>query len=631
MSGLLAIIAKDSVEKINFQKLKVMTDSLYHRGPDDEGYALFYNGEIFEIANEVRNTDQTLKEYYNSKFNSGNPIKGSLAFGFRRLSVIDLTSQGHQPMNYLNRYWIVCDGAIYNYKELRLELIQLGYSFKSESDTEVILASYDYWGVECFNKFNGMWAFIIYDTRKNELIISRDRFGIKPLFYFENNDKIILASEIKAIHKASLNSQKVSENLARSFIMSGEILNSSNTLFTNIKRFPAASYFKASLVNFNIEKEKIIKYWTLSINNDEYFFNENEFIKNINTYLTLLKNSVELHSVSDFQVGATLSGGLDSSSIVYFLNKNQSHAIHPIETCSNVYNDIRFKELDESSNINLLSEFLKLKSHKIQPNNDKVFEDFSDMIYYSDLPTQTTNISGWYTYKLINTIGLRVTLDGMVADTLFSGLYSDYAIFLKDLNLRYFIKELNNTKSIYSDLNRYKITQYKLFRSLPKFLQIYLAKSLNMKEDIFLPFNDYLNHHLLGFVQHVLRYIDSMSMAHSIESRLPFLDYRLVEFAFNLNKGYKIHNGWTKYICRSSMNKLLPDEIVWKKEKIGWANADNFWFDELHFDKVTSLLKNSHLLSEVLSSSERENIIKSKLNFQKTLALSLSMWERRCL
>ncbi len=146
MSGILAIICKNPKEKIDFEQLKLMTDSLYHRGPDDEGYVMFYNGEAFDLKNLKMETNSIIKSYYESNTNGDSSRKGSLAFGFRRLSILDLTPPGHQPMNYQNRYWIIFNGEIYNHEELKIELKSLGYHFKSETDTEVILAAYDFWG-----------------------------------------------------------------------------------------------------------------------------------------------------------------------------------------------------------------------------------------------------------------------------------------------------------------------------------------------------------------------------------------------------------------------------------------------------------------------------------------------------
>jgi asparagine synthase (glutamine-hydrolysing) len=631
MCGIVAIVHKNPNDKINFNKLRLMTDMLYHRGPDDDGYVIFYYGQSFDIKNINRDTNSVLKLYTNSNFSESNGKKGSVAFGFRRLSILDLSPLGHQPMNYLNRYWIIFNGEIYNYKELKIELIRSGYHFKSETDTEVILAAYDCWGNKCFNKFNGMWAFIIYDIEANKIIVSRDRFGIKPLYYFEDEEMLIFASEIKAIHKANLESKKVDLEKCISFLRDGDDSYSTDTVLTNIKRFPVASYYILNSINPNISITGISKYWTLSVNNDDYSIDNEHLEENLNIYRELLESSVQLRRRSDVKVGAALSGGLDSSSIVYFIMNASGSRPESFETFSNVYPDAQLKRYDETTYINILTDYLKVENHKTTPNNDLIFEDFSKMIYYADLPTHASNISGWYTYKLIKKNGVTVTLDGQGADELLAGYNSYYSTYLKDLKLSLLISEFKNSKNNYPDLHLVQILSTKSFTHLPNSLRKIIKSYFRLNKKIDLPLNKVLELDMKYNLSYLLRYGDFLSMSHSVESRLPFLDYRLVEFVFKLNQSYKISNGWTKYISRLAMNKLLPNNIVWRKEKVGWPNADDFWFGEIHKDKVKNLLTHSHLLSSILSVKGKQNLLDEKFNSRKLRALSLSVWEEKFL
>ena len=631
MCGFAVTICKNPFAKINFEQFKEMTDTLYHRGPDDEGYALFYNGQVFDINNFEKDVDLSLKKYHTQNPVEDNSKIGSIAFGFRRLAILDLSSLGHQPMCYMKRYWIVYNGEIYNYKELRSELIESGYTFKSGTDTEVILAAYDHWGNNCFNKFNGMWAFIIYDVHENKLIISRDRFGIKPLYYFENKDYIILASEIKAIHKANVESKVVDNDSLRSFLTIGDDSYSTKTVLANIKRFPQASFYVTSSENPRMDEVKFTRYWCLKINSDKYLLEQKNVERNLDIYRKLLESAVSLRRRSDVKVGAALSGGLDSSSIVYFIMNAAGSKPDIFETFSNVYNDPGLVKLDESEYINHLTDFLKVKNNKTTPDSDNIFNDFSSMIYHADLPTNTSNISGWYTYKLIRNKGVTVTLDGQGADEMLAGYNSYYLAHLKDLKLRLFLKELKSTQSIYSDLSVKKAIAAKIIRSLPRNLRSILINHLNIKKVIDLPLNQVLALDMQNNLSNLLRYGDFLSMAHSVESRLPFLDYRLVEFVFNLNQSYKISFGWTKYIARIAMSGLLPDKVVWRKEKIGWPNADELWFDKIHKDRVNNTLIKSSLLSNSISSKEKNIIVEGKMNSKKLRALSLSMWEERFL
>ncbi len=484
----------------------------------------------------------------------------------------------------------------------------------------------------CFNKFNGMWALIIYDIAENLILISRDRFGLKPLYYFEDKNKIVFASEIKAIHKAGLDSKKIDLENAKLFLVNGDNSWASDTILTSVKRFPARSYCALSSVNPGFDLKNINYYWTLKINKGRYNFNKEELDKNLNIYRELLKSSIKLRQKAAVKVGATLSGGFDSSSIVYFmLNKDESRST-PLETFSNVYEDIDRREFQESPHINLVTDFLKVNNHKTTPINESVFDDFSEMIYHADLPTNFSNISGWYTYKLIKQKGTKITLDGLAADGMFAGSNADYKNYFNGLKIKSFLNELMNTKKNFPEFNPTKMILFRLMVSFPENswwnpFKFYFKQ----RNHLYLSLNEslsfFFNHELFNG----LHYIDSMSMAHSIESRQPFLDYRLVEFAFALNQSYKISQGWTKHFCRLAMSGLLPDEVVWRKDETGWPNADELWFDNIHKDKVANLLGQSKLLPSLISSDEMKVFIDGKINEKKMRALSLSMWEMRFL
>lgn len=631
MCGFVVTICKNPFSKINFPEFKEMTDTLYHRGPDDEGYALFYNGLVYDINSFNSNNHLLLKQYHDSIPNTSGFKKGSVAFGFRRLAILDLSSLGHQPMCYKDRYWIVFNGEIYNYKELRSELIESGYTFKSGTDTEVILAAYDHWGNNCFNKFNGMWAFIIYDIQENDLIISRDRFGIKPLYYFEDTRYFIFASEIKAIHKANLESKIFDTQRLKSFLVNGDDSYSALTVFKNIKRFPAASYYVMNSEVPQLEEENISIYWRLNINSDKYLPDENNINKNLDTYRDILESAVSLRRRSDVKVGAALSGGLDSSSIVYFIMNAAGDKPDVFETFSSVYTDTELSKLDESKYIEHLSDHLKVRNNKIVPNKDYAFKDFSDIAYHADLPINSSLISGWYTYRLIKQSGVTVTLDGQGADEILAGYNSYYLAHLKDLRLKDLIGEIKSVRENYPDLNTNKIVAAKIISSIPEFLRITIINKLNLSKIYSLPLNQVLALDMRNNLGNLLRYGDFLSMAHSVESRLPFLDYRLVEFLFSLNRCYKISKGWSKYISRLAMNGLLPNQVVWRKEKIGWPSPEEYWFGKIFKDDAQNFLIKSHLLSDITSAKERIVLTGGKFNSRQLRALALCFWEQRIL
>lgn len=631
MCGFVVTICKNPFSKINFPEFKEMTDTLYHRGPDDEGYTLFYNGLVYDINSFNSNNHFLLKQYQDSIPNTSNFKKGSIAFGFRRLAILDLSSLGHQPMCYMGRYWIVFNGEIYNYKELRSQLIESGYAFKSGTDTEVILASYDHWGNNCFNKFNGMWALIIYDIQENKLVISRDRFGIKPLYYFENTRYFIFASEIKAIHKANLESKIVNTQRLKSFLVNGDDSYSTRTVFQNIRRFPTASYCVMNSEIPQIEEENISIYWRLNINSDKYLLDKNSINNNLDTYRDILASAVSLRRRSDVKVGAALSGGLDSSSIVYFIMNAAGNKPDIFETFSSVYTDIELAKLDESKYIEHLTDYLKVRNNKIVPKRDHAFKDFSDIAYHADLPINSSLISGWYTYQLIKQSGVTVTLDGQGADEILAGYNSYYLAHLKDLRLKDLIGEIKCVRENYLDLDTKKIITAKIINSLPKFLKITISNQLNLSKIYSLPLNQVLALDIRNNLGNLLRYGDFLSMAHSVESRLPFLDYRLVEFLFSLNHSYKISKGWTKYISRLAMSGLLPNQVVWRKEKIGWPSPEEYWFGKIFKDDAQNFLIKSHLLSDITSAKERITIVGGKFDSKQLRALALCFWEQRIL
>jgi asparagine synthase (glutamine-hydrolysing) len=241
-----------------------------HRGPDGEGF--FFAGNF-------------INDFNLEKITSVKSQNINVAFGHRRLSIIDLSIQGHQPMNYMNRYWITYNGEIYNYIELKEELKELGYTFKSQTDTEVILAAYDAWGVDCQNKFNGMWAFALFDTKKEVIFISRDRFGIKPLYFYQDDNNFIFASEIKALleNKDVISNPNIS--YLKKYYNSGAKEYLRETAFTNIYRFNFSCYVILDQKNFT-EKISEIRFWDYEVDTSAQEYNHDEAIKYAQKYFS---------------------------------------------------------------------------------------------------------------------------------------------------------------------------------------------------------------------------------------------------------------------------------------------------------------------------------------------------------
>ncbi|CUU68783.1 asparagine synthase (glutamine-hydrolyzing) [Campylobacter hyointestinalis subsp. hyointestinalis] len=587
MCGITGIISKKQIDK---NIIKPMTDVIVHRGPDGEG---FYFGDNF-------------------------------AFGHRRLAIVDLSQAGHQPMGYLDRYVITYNGEIYNFIDLKDILIKAGYSFKNHTDTEVVMASYDYWGVDCLNKFNGMWAFVIYDKVKDEYFISRDRFGVKPLYYYIDDEKFIFASEIKSILQYPDINIKLNNKFLQDYLNDGCKEFIKTTAFTNVFRFDVASYFKGSIDEL-LSNFKQNRFWKLKPNFAYEKFDKSKASKYAEEYYNLLKDAVRIRLNADVKVGSALSGGLDSSSIVYLINQilKEENKQELQETFSSVYHSEGTQDCDESKFIKSVADHLGVNSNTIEPKVSDIPNEHQKMIYHLENPPENTLMSSWYTFKLIASTEVKVTLDGQGADEQLAG-YTPYVMtYLSSLGMLELLKEslfcckrIKNKKSI---IRGFLIGLFKnLFgQKIIKFLiNKYMHKTIcfNLNSSIYKDFESSL--------VTLLHYADHTSMAHSIESRMPFMDYRLVEFLASIPSCYKMHMGWTKYIARLAFDKRLPDDVVWRVDKMGWPIPEKHWFEVELKDWMKSIIMASKYIDKIYNS-------KIKLTLSKQLRmLNISVFEK---
>jgi len=570
MCGIVGIVSDKDISK---ELLVSMTNALIHRGPDDGG--------------------EFIGEGY--------------AFGHRRLSIVDLSSAGHQPMQYIDKYVITYNGEIYNYLELRNELESAGYKFNSNTDTEVIMASYDYWGVECLNKFNGMWAFVLYNKVENNYFISRDRFGVKPLYIYIKNDLFVFASEPKAILAHTQIEIKPNKKFLLEYIKNGAQEFIAETAFSDIYRFPRSSYFvggaKEIFDNFSTHK-----FWTLNPNLSTAKFCSKKAEVLATQYYNLLSDAVRLRLRADVKVGSALSGGLDSSSIVYLVNQHlKEHGEEAKqETFSSVYKTKGTEDCDESEFINLMANELKVKSNQIEPLEKNIPDEHSKMIWSMDNPPEGTCMSGWHTFKKVSESKVKVTLDGQGADEQLAGYLLYISTYLTSLSIydfykefRYFLKIPGARKFVY---RAYLMNHFKLIfgrKALIYFVERLLGKTIQ------LDLNSVLEASINNNLVNLLNYADRLSMGNSIESRMPFMDYRLVEFLASIPACYKMHNGWTKYIARLAFNNKLPDKICWRVDKMGWPEPEKKWFEGGLEQWVKISIGNSGMLDSLISSNEK--------------------------
>ena len=580
INGYIGQKTKKSIEKIqNMNKVTV------HRGPDNSSYK--------EVV--LTNTH--------------------VYFGHNRLSIIDLHESANQPFHSpCNRYELIYNGELYNYIELKEILQNEGIVFETSSDTEVVLQSIIYWGAEkAFQKMNGMWAIAFLDTKKEELILSRDRFGEKPFYYCYENDEFYFSSEIKAILEVS-EKKKINLLTLNRFLLNGSLDSSNETFFENISKIPAASYTVINLTK-DFSTLSFSKYW------DILNIKCNPDIKidmAINAFETIFDDAVKIRLRSDVKVGTLLSGGLDSSAITEVMAKH----IPDLEILSAISNDPRYSE---EKFIDSVSDYLGVQPIKVNLDNDpkKIYNLLETVLWHNDEPMPSfSTIAHYLLMEQAHKQDIKVILSGQGADELLGGYQKYYIYYLIQL-----LREkhyLTFAKEGFAYLfNGGLIKQFSLKeanRYLPSFMKkkikktdvrTSLLKALDSKVEKLNTFVDVKERQILDLVQYsvpvLTHYEDRMSMAFSREIRLPFLDYRLVELALSLPNAMKMKDGWTKWILRKVFAGRLPDAITWRKDKKGFTTPQEKWFrDELKTE--IDMLFNEDLLVEKYDLMEKEKI-----------------------
>ncbi|MDX8548936.1 asparagine synthase (glutamine-hydrolyzing) [Methanospirillum sp. J.3.6.1-F.2.7.3] len=606
MCGFTAILSLQN-NPFSISLSKETGDLIKHRGPDDEGHLVFFNEnyddyKIFGGDNTPKNViDSSLAYCPDELISIVMNNNCSLSFCHRRLSIIDLSSNGHQPMCYKDRYWIVYNGEIYNYIEIKNELATLGHTFISQSDTEVILAAYDEWGIDCQNHFIGMWAFLIFDTKNGTLFGSRDRFGIKPFYYWFSEEGLLsFASEIKAFTaipgwKPALNGQ-----IAYDFLIHGISDHTSETFFRGVFQLRGGEYFKHDIKK--IHDSLSVKKW-YDINRKEI---PGQYEEIRDQYLSKLSDSILLHLRSDVPVGSCLSGGLDSSAIVsliyYNRQNNSNNQQQTFSACSEQ------KQWDETEYIKEVLKGKDISAHFIIPSVEDLFSTLKQLLWHQDEPFGSTSIyAQWLVFQSAKENGIKVLLDGQGADEVIGGYHYFHDIHIANLLLKRKIRELIQESIAihklhsrrYSDLiksslyfilcnnkiGKHFLIHYEKEKLSPEWLDQYKLKS-NQSLPLLLPeygkendlFTRYCYHQTFyTSLPNLLHYEDRNSMAHSLESRVPYLDNRFVEYIINLPEKYKIHRAITKYIMRLALNSILPDRIRCRMDKMGFITPEEYW------------------------------------------------------
>lgn len=553
-------------KKVDRETFEQMVDIISYRGPDDRD--TFY--------------------------------EGNLALGHRRLSIIDLSEAGHQPFHYKDRYVVVFNGEIYNYKELREELISRGCSFVSECDTEVLIAAYDQYGPACVDRFNGMWAFAVYDRKEKTVFLSRDRFGVKPLYYYHKDGSFIFASEEKQIIMMAGHRFRVNRPRLMEYMIRGVHDHTEETMFMDIMQLRGGY----SML-YRMEKDSISvkRYYDLS----ETPPGKESFEEAAANFRKCFENAIRLRLRADVPVGYCLSGGLDSSSIVCMADsiiKKDGLKVEQ-ESISSCFEDKRY---DEQEYIDEVLKHTEVRGHKIFPQGSSVLDDLDDVLWHMDEPFGSTSMyAQWNVFKGAKEHGLTVMLDGQGADEQLAGYTGFYSVilaeYLRKFRLRRFRHELECYKKLRASTEKYVNSKKIIIEAvigaflpgkLQKFGKIhmfYLKQGLpfepeDIKKTIYgidlYPAGDsrrYILDQLKCNLSMLLHYEDRNSMAHSIESRVPFMDPELAGCAFRMPIEYKLRDGITKYVVREGLKDVLPDKIRNRYSKLGFVTPEDQWIN----------------------------------------------------
>jgi asparagine synthase (glutamine-hydrolysing) len=546
MCGISGVFRKDNLE-ITQDIISKVNNVAKHRGPDAENYF----------------------------------FKNNFAFGHRRLSIIDLSSVSDQPFSMFG-FTIVYNGEIFNYIEIRQELLEKGYQFNTKSDTEVVLASYKEWGVECVDKFNGMWAFCIYDESQRKFFCSRDRFGIKPFYFIDNSQYFAFGSEVKQL-LTLLPENKANKKVLAEFIVGNEDYHE-ETFFENVFKLLPGYNLEFNLLEKTIKKWKYYEVKKVEVPKD--------FDGCLKEYRSLFESSIELRLRSDVKVGTCLSGGLDSSAIAslasvkYFKQTNQKFL--------SIHAKSFEKETDESYYANLVAENAGLDMFTIEPDKFSFSDVLEKVIQIQGEPFGGPSIvMQYFVFEKASKQKITVMLDGQGGDETLIGYDSYFNMYLSTIPIvRSLIKYFKpNRKSLFIANLKFAFFLRKfngiIKRKLHKKRFSFLKESYFNRIDHTLIFDEALNHCKNDFffqkfemehgIQKLLRYEDRNSMYHGIESRLPFLDHRLVEYSLSLPLVFKLKDNETKHILREMMVGNVPDEVIYRKDKKGFEAPSSFW------------------------------------------------------
>ncbi|WP_312740797.1 asparagine synthase (glutamine-hydrolyzing) [Candidatus Nitrospira neomarina] len=556
MCGIVALFKQKDLSR-PLSLVRAMSNKATHRGPDGCGLVGFEGDVITRLA------DSTGWE---------------VALAHRRLSVIDLSPEASQPMVYRGRYWLTYNGEVYNYLELRAELERLGHLFRTQSDSEVVLAAFAEWGPRCFERMRGMWGIVLLDAQSGRAVLCRDRLGIKPLYVWRSHGLLAVVSEIKQLlaipgFQAQHSEQAVTEYLSTGYE------NSTRSFFSGVDPVPPGTYLTLSIHRMALSSPQAF-WWPERIE-----ASVSDAAKASEAFAAKLDECVRIHLRSDVPVGCTLSGGLDSSSIAILVHRQAGPSADLHTFTSTCIGD----PPDERAYVEAVLDSIRGIPHYVMPSAQGLLDDLNDFVWHHDEPVGSLSMyAGYCLARLTHIAGVPVTLSGQGGDEILSGYWQSYFLYLRELGLSGHVLALaaHLGGTLLADGNSSLLTQ------IPVMLRRYLSRRNGLNSLVEQPTEGsaILQHALANrgqarrvneirvmFLPRLLKWDDRNSMAFSIEGRYPFLDHELIELCLSFAPEILYHRGWTKWPLRCGLQNTLPEKVAHRRSKYGFWVPQDLW------------------------------------------------------
>lgn len=560
----IVLLLKRAETHCDVRTLNRMRDEVVYRGPDDQGTTVLRRDGRMANADDPANT------------------QWEVGLAHRRLSILDLSPAGHQPMVYRRNFWIVYNGEVYNYVELRAELERLGHSFRSTCDTEVILAAYAQWGTECFPRFNGMWGMAIVDVDRREVVLARDRLGIKPIYYWQGPGILAAVSETKQLFHAPGFQPRLHHPAAAEFLQTS-YENPRWSFLEGVVPVPPAHWMKVSLSDLRVSTPE--EYWHLegirpSLSDPEEVGR---------AFLEKLTDSVRVHLRSDVPVGFSLSGGLDSSAITILASAQHGDSADASHTFTSTFPG---QSVDEREYVDAVLDQIRVVPHFVTPSPTQFLADLDHFVWIQDEPLSTlSTYASFCIARLTRECGVPVILSGQGGDEVLSGYWQSYFMYLRHLALRMRLGSLaahgvgallpggnaGLLRQLPFMLRRYRVRSNSA--TLVRFRNLEVSGQRRILEEV-LSLDEHerrIQEIRAMYLPRLLKWDDRNSMAFSVEGRYPFLDHGLIELCLSFHTSTLYRRGWTKMPLRLSMRETLPRRVTFRKTKFGFETPQEQW------------------------------------------------------